>query len=511
MPHLESSPSDLSSEDLEYLRRKGALNLPSRQLLQGLLDAFVSYVYPFLPILDLQDFLQTLQQDLSQDQPALRPGSKTSLIVIQGVLFSATGFVDQSLLQQEGFTSRKQAREHYFRKVKLLYDFGHETSRIAIIQALLLMTFWQESMDDEKDASHWIGVAFSQAHTVGMEQAINESGEGSKKQKQWRRIWWSIFVRDALVALGTRRSPRIDLVSNPRMLQVSDFDFCTDSSALAILADSFVVARDVETQHQFANMFIALAQLCIHIRDTLDTQYSVHTRSDATNTSRSIVMLSPSQQPDGTKRKQIEDALTLWELRFLELHDPRWLDDTNAPIHFHQAVLHMLYNATAATLYRPTFQALSTTPYCRKVSRLSIANAASRITKSATDLYNLSLHRFLPASGITVIMVALMAHVAELQRSQGQAERETHIGGIRLCFAVLNELRDIYNAADDAVALANALPKELTGQSSGVGIGSAKGTEADLTSNLSFDETWEDDTVEAMFLRLAGNGPPRPP
>jgi hypothetical protein len=50
----------------------------------------------------------------------------------------------------------------------LLYDFDYESDRLILIQALLLMIYWYETPDDQKDTWHWMGMAISLAYTIGL-------------------------------------------------------------------------------------------------------------------------------------------------------------------------------------------------------------------------------------------------------------------------------------------------------------------------------------------------------
>lgn len=71
------------------------------------------YVYPFMPIVDLEDFMGAI--DGNEASP------KISLIVFQAILFSATAFVDLPLLQEAGYENRRAARADFYQKVKVSF------------------------------------------------------------------------------------------------------------------------------------------------------------------------------------------------------------------------------------------------------------------------------------------------------------------------------------------------------------------------------------------------------
>jgi hypothetical protein len=100
----------LDSEDLHYLKQRGAFSIPEHPLRDGLLLAFVSYVYPSLPVVDLQQVFDAIEQ---------KPGAEISLVLFQALMFSGTFFVELKLLHDAGFGTRLEAQSYFFRKVKV--------------------------------------------------------------------------------------------------------------------------------------------------------------------------------------------------------------------------------------------------------------------------------------------------------------------------------------------------------------------------------------------------------
>jgi hypothetical protein len=91
---------------------KGALTLPPIGLQNALLQAYAEYVHPYMPLMDLHDFLSIINR---------RDGlnGQTSLFLYQAVMFSATAFVDVAHLREAGFQSRKAARKAFFQKTRV--------------------------------------------------------------------------------------------------------------------------------------------------------------------------------------------------------------------------------------------------------------------------------------------------------------------------------------------------------------------------------------------------------
>lgn len=109
---LRPLPSKIAPEDVDYLRAKGALSVPYPPLQKALLHAYVEYVHPYMPLLDLHSFLSIVDaQDGSRGQ--------TSLFLYQAVMFCATAFVRSKVLKEAGYASRKAARRAFFSKARV--------------------------------------------------------------------------------------------------------------------------------------------------------------------------------------------------------------------------------------------------------------------------------------------------------------------------------------------------------------------------------------------------------
>lgn len=113
---LQDIPSGPPGEDVQYLDAKGVFDIPNAKLCQELLTVFVEHVYPFLPALDLESFLQAAIRNDGVKQ--------INLLLFHAVMFSATSFVRWTHLQQAGYQSRKDARRHFFQKTRVTQLFS---------------------------------------------------------------------------------------------------------------------------------------------------------------------------------------------------------------------------------------------------------------------------------------------------------------------------------------------------------------------------------------------------
>ena len=81
----------MSPEDAEFLQHKGALSLPAADVRNEILKSYIEYVDPFMPVLDLREFLRIVESGDGKSE-------KISLQVFQAVMFAGSAFVDISCL-----------------------------------------------------------------------------------------------------------------------------------------------------------------------------------------------------------------------------------------------------------------------------------------------------------------------------------------------------------------------------------------------------------------------------
>ena len=105
-------PRKIDDDDVKYLGAKGALAIPNISLQNALLQAYVEYVHPYMPLMDAHEFLNIVHRHDGLN-------GQTSLLLYQAVMFSATAFVDMRLLRQAGYPTRKAARKAFFQKTRV--------------------------------------------------------------------------------------------------------------------------------------------------------------------------------------------------------------------------------------------------------------------------------------------------------------------------------------------------------------------------------------------------------
>jgi len=448
---IKPTPSRIPAEDLEYLWRKGALTLPEEPLRSILLKAHFDFVHPYMPLLDKSQFLRIVNTEDGSH-------GRTGLLLFQAVMFSGTAFVAMEHLRPAGYASRKAARKAFFVKTRLLYDFDHEHDRMLLVQALLLMSYWYETPDDQKDTWHWMGVAISLSHTIGLHRNPAKSNMDPNRQKLWKRIWWSCYMRDRLVALGMRRPTRIKTEDcDVPMLTIEDFEIDIESDkSEAFFWTAERRAReekDAERQKQLAVLCIEKAKLCVCISHVLAAQYSVLNTNQgsltADGSTRTTMMLLPKKLEPGCEEvRNCDIELDAWvnDLPSEAVYGTPFVSGADPVLILHKALLHLIYkfvtltheshrlkflliadiihSTTVSALHRP--QVLPSTPTnppvkkseLQEISRKKVRQAASEITRLADDLIEFDLVRYLPTTGYVPPVIVYSCTVIDLSLSE---------------------------------------------------------------------------------------------
>lgn len=362
--------------------------------------------------------------------------------------------------------------------LQLLYDFDYESDRLVLVQALLLMTYWYEAPEDQKDTWHWMGVAISLAHTVALHR--NPASVSATQHKLRKRIWWSCFMRDRLIALGMRRPTRIkDEDFDVPMLEATDFEGKVLADDNHTLPPECTLMRDTKMQRELAEMCVQKAKLCVLISHMLKAQYSVLIRDRARPeaTTKTTVMLLPRKDMDDGQLKSVQhvDAeLAAWfsalpascQYRPLTSAD---VEKGRSPVAVQRNLLHMVFQTTISALHRPQFlpssplQAPAVSRAVQKISRSKVRNAATQITQMAAEMYKFGLESYLPTTGVTVVLPAMIMHLLHMKDPVRETREEAQ-KGFAQCMQVMANLREIYAAADFAVGfLDSALQKAAIG------------------------------------------------
>jgi hypothetical protein len=431
-----------------------------------LLRSYAEFVHPYMPLLDIHELVATIDSDDG--------AAPISLLLFQAIMFSATAYVDLRHLRRAGYQSRRDARREFFQRTRLLYDFDIEVDRISLIQSLLLMTYWYETPDDQKDSHHWMGIVVSLSNTIGLHRNTEKStAMDDARKKLWKRIWWSTYMRDRLIALGMRRPVRIKAADfDVPMLKIDDFEDAILPDGPSCIPADCRVLRDAKIQRQLAIMCMEKVKLCICMSHVLSVQYSVLSNnhgvlSEEGSTVTTVRLAAKKRDPETSEVQSCDRELTEWKNGLApdaQYNASSWQEfeaGGSPSVMLNRALLFMIYYATLSALHRPQVlpsnaaQSRAVNADMLNHSRKTVRLAATEITSIANKIYTSDLTRYLPTTGITVLIPAIIIHLLDI-KAPDEATRRASLQGFCQCMQVLGKLRDIYAAADYSTAFLEA-------------------------------------------------------
>ena len=110
---IKPIPLHMGTNQIAYLTAENALTVPPIELRRELLQAYVDFVHPFMPLLDLCEFVMIIESDANMlDQ-------NISLILFQAIMFAGSAFVDWQHLENAGYQTREDAREELAKKTRV--------------------------------------------------------------------------------------------------------------------------------------------------------------------------------------------------------------------------------------------------------------------------------------------------------------------------------------------------------------------------------------------------------
>lgn len=109
---IKPLPARVGPDEAAYLELKGALTVPPPRLRNELLKAYIEFVHPFMPLLDLYDFVMIVESGNGTL-------GRISLILFQAVMFAGSAFCDFEHLRAAGYNTRKEARKDFFTKTRV--------------------------------------------------------------------------------------------------------------------------------------------------------------------------------------------------------------------------------------------------------------------------------------------------------------------------------------------------------------------------------------------------------
>jgi hypothetical protein len=467
--YIAALPDHLAADDVDYLQRRGCFTVPDLEARDRLLEAYTTWVHPFTPMLDLAGIIKAVSGDMT--------ASPVSLLVFQSMMLAASPFCDLNL----GKKDRKATRRMLYERCKILYDFGVEPDHLSIVQSAILMSSWDGDASQVRDSYYWIGIATLHANGMGLYLDPTTGPSNGNRQKMLKRTWWSLLMRDRLLAVALRRPVqnkafRFDVP----MLQVEDFEI--DSLLEAVQCNLTIEEFNLESLEIVSSCCMALAQLSEYIDKVLAVQYSVQrTPGTQANCNKTISLIPRTSGIKWTEITSYGEELQNWygylpeEVQQVEQGPQQLPASEGNMIRVHKALLAAYYSMTLMTLYRPLLSLSVQKEREKQIRRSAIKvvfQAAQSITRSYGVLYTNDLLLYLPETATAAIEPAIVTHL--LYSTSDVAHIQNHsFQGFYLCWNMLRQLRDIYCLADTTAMMINAAAQRLKTHPTLEGNGSA--------------------------------------
>ncbi|KAJ3548622.1 hypothetical protein NM208_g921 [Fusarium decemcellulare] len=179
----------LDPVDEAFLTGKGAFELPPYHCIEVILQAWFEYVYPYAPVVNRADFLQSFRS------------GNYSYFLMHSILAVGSHYTPLSVIQECGFNTRLEAQECFASKAKLLHDFQHEPSLVRNIQGSIILGAVACNQRHDKDYRYWFYnaarlLAAAESPIIGKD-CVEEWVE--KWSGLYKRMWWTLYCRDVLL------------------------------------------------------------------------------------------------------------------------------------------------------------------------------------------------------------------------------------------------------------------------------------------------------------------------
>lgn len=443
-------------EDLEYLEGKGALTVPESDVQVEILRAYLFSVHPFMPMLDYRTFVHAVLSNGEDGQ--------VSLLLFQAVMFAGLHSLQPSVIHRLGFESPKQARGVFFNRVRLLYEFDVEPDIGAVLQSLILMSSWYSKWDGRRDTWHWTGLAYDVARRMGLHRESPSRCTSDKAHRFRKRLWWSLYIRDRMIALGTRRPMRIqDEDFDVSMLALEDFDI----EPFEQLYHGQPIIPEARDSRLTALMCIQLAGLCRIIGRVVKSQYTMIRSQQDQIIPHTVMVVSRRDEASSRALQKCDKELNNWNEALSSnveyIGSNTGLCNSSSCSDVHWAMLVMTQQTTINVLHRAqALKPITDTEEARSVqaiSRCKVKDSARSLTRLSQNMLKHDQVRFLGLIGVTALIATYLSHTLDIG-SADEDVRDAATFRLHQSLEVLHSLRQIYASADAAITFLSSVSRK---------------------------------------------------
>lgn len=426
-----------------YLKSQQALDFPPVTLRNALITSYVQYVYPQLPCVDIHHMLQAIATD--------GKAARVSILLLQAVLLAGSAHVEKEYLLEAGYQNRTELRQDLSDRVRLLYDFDCEEDRFILVQSLILMSTRQHRGDEVKHLHHWLNVAYGIAIFIGLNKDPVNSSLTPHERGLWRRLWWSFYIRDRMLALGLRHTPIIPPnASEMPDLTVLDFDIKPTDSAVLSMFGTCNLLRDLNQQDCLSEVCVAQLKLCHLTSQVLSSRHKNIVTNFGCTTTRTLLSIPKTSDTNIPEIQSCSQDLNSW---FQDL--PAWLKYNKSPrslnfspgqdlLVFHCALLNMCYYSLVCILHRPwpppIVRAL---PATELHSQRKARHGANAIMTILNDLHIQDMVHLLPTTGLTFLVQASVTYLCD-STSKVESIRQQSRQQLQCCLEFVEYLLDVH-------------------------------------------------------------------
>jgi hypothetical protein len=416
------------------------LVVPPPALRKAILQAFVDFVYPQLPIVNVQDLVTEI--DGAGDEGT----GKVSLLLYQAVMFAGIAYVPHHRLLEYGFHTHHLARREYFRRAEACYDLSSKydlCEPLVMIQALLFMTLWYDPGESAQEPRHWMRMAMTLSEQLGLHrQQTAQFPPHAPMLRLERRVAWYSYVRDRSIFLTNRRGTLIqpnELTLPP--LTVHDFDLeplpPSNSSCLSHDTKLFRSRKELKR----------MATLCVeqvNLIRLIDEAVILHERLE----------VEPNSVPGAQSLIACDNKLKLWWSKQLEDSSKELpYQSEHLSTHVQRAVAQFYHYTVLSALHRPLLrdpgscgEGLSVT--IAAIAATALEESTRQISQLAHQLASPNLALLLPASVVTALLSALIFQIMAI-RSAGESVHSEDLVGFEHCLRLLALMQTRYPNAED--------------------------------------------------------------
>ncbi|KAG4258126.1 hypothetical protein FPRO03_03081 [Fusarium proliferatum] len=410
----------IAQQDLNYMEAQGCLHIPSRPILDNFVEQYFRHQHPLLPLLNEGDFWEMYsQKESTGPQPTI------SLLVFQAMLFASCNFVSLHIIKQLGYSSLRTARAEFYRRTKLLYDLGSETSSLPLAQAALLMMGWVPPSNTTLNPyKTWLSLAIQHARSINADRYTEmpeliemATTQQQKYQNSLHRLWWCCVIMDRISPLCTRFSLNI---THDRF----DFRNTTPLGAEHLQDDIYRSSVfNPATKRRQISIFSKYLELMILLTDVLTLTYPFED---------SVKSKSRFAEGKDLAFEKCEAALKAWYVRvsaqFPPFENARQDscgrdNDQEKSIVLQTNLMYIYYHTASIALCHSKIlrQSLTSESNSEDIARpgrslklqqssFEVQDAAQKITACYEELTRRRLARWLPVSALACLATPLTLH-----------------------------------------------------------------------------------------------------